>query len=151
MLARSGQLKEMIERAEAQLKASPKSLQIHQALVDYYQAAGDKEKLKATLLKMAELKPDDGKLRFQVAQQLQQTGERDAALEQYKVAIKLEPALFGNHYWEIQQLFAQANKFEELAQAVRRDRPAEGRATTGRSSRSIAPLLQQREDARSSG
>jgi tetratricopeptide (TPR) repeat protein len=53
VLARSGQLKEMIERAEAQLKASPKSVQIHQGLLGYYQAAGDKEKVKATLLKMA--------------------------------------------------------------------------------------------------
>ncbi len=53
VLARSGQLKEMIERAEAQLKTSPKSIQIHQALVGYYQAAGDKEKLKAT-------PPEDG-------------------------------------------------------------------------------------------
>jgi tetratricopeptide (TPR) repeat protein len=116
VLARSGQLKEMIERAEAQLKASPKSIQIHQALLGYYQAAGEKEKLKAALLKMAELKPDDGKLRFQVAQQLQQAGERDAALAQYKIAIKLEPVVFSNRYWDIQNLFAQANKYEELAQ-----------------------------------
>ncbi|HSQ54318.1 MAG TPA: tetratricopeptide repeat protein, partial [Gemmata sp.] len=80
VLARSGQLKEIIDRAEAQLKASPKSVQIHQALVGYYQAAGDKKKLKDTLEKMVQLKPEDGKLRFQVAQQLQQMGERDAAL-----------------------------------------------------------------------
>src|SRR5207247_2742346 len=42
VLARFGQLKEMIERAEAQLKASPKSVQIHQALSDYYYAAEDR-------------------------------------------------------------------------------------------------------------
>src|SRR5205085_8186217 len=101
VLARSGQLKEMIERAEAQLKASPKSVQLHQALVGYYQAAGDKAKLKATLLTIVGLKPDDAKLRFQAAQQLQQAGEKDAAMEQYKAAIKLEPALFANQYWEI--------------------------------------------------
>ena len=40
VLARSGQLKEIIERAEAQLKATPRSVQIHQALAGYYQAAG---------------------------------------------------------------------------------------------------------------
>ena len=116
VLARSGQLKEMIERAEAQLKASPKSEQIYQALVGYYQAAGDKTKLKDALLKMAELKPKDGKLRYQAAEQLVQMGERNAAIEQYKLAIKLEPALFGNNYWQIQNLFSQANKFEELVQ-----------------------------------
>jgi tetratricopeptide (TPR) repeat protein len=116
VLARSGQLKEIIERAEAQLKASPKSQQIYQALTGYYQAAGDKKKLKDALLKMAELKPADGKLRYQAAEQLQRMGERDAAIEQYKLAIKLEPGVFSNNYWGIQQLFTQANKFEELVQ-----------------------------------
>ena len=116
VLARSGQLKEMIERAEAQLKASPKSIQIHQALVGYYQAAGDKVKLKAALQTMATLKPEDGKLRFLVAQQLMQAGERDAAIAEYKVAIRLDPVHLSDRYWEIQNLFAQANKYEELAQ-----------------------------------
>ena len=114
VLARSGQLKEIIARAEAQLKASPKSLQIYQTLVGYYQAAGDKKKLRDAVLKMADLKPDDGKLRYQAAQQLTQMGEREAAMDQYKLAIKLEPNLFGNQYWEIQQLFMQAGKIEEL-------------------------------------
>src|SRR5262249_41995352 len=94
----------------------PKSVQIHQALVGYYQAAGDRDKVKATLLTMAELKPEDGKVRYQIAQQLQQMGDRDGAIAQYKTAIKLDPSLFGNRYWEIQNLFGQANKLEELAQ-----------------------------------
>lgn len=116
VLARSGQLKDMIERAEAQLKASPKSIQIHQTLAGYYQAANDKKKLKEIVLKTAELKPQDGKLRWQAAQQLQQAGDRDAAIAQYKIGIKLEPSLFSNRYWEVQQLFASANKLDELAQ-----------------------------------
>ena len=51
-----------------------------EALPDYYRAAGDKKKLKDALLKMVELKPGDGKLRYQAAQQLEQMGERDAAI-----------------------------------------------------------------------
>src|SRR5262249_31648229 len=116
--ARSGNLKEMTERAEAQLKVSPNSIQLHQALVSYYQAMGDKAKLKAALLKIAELKPGDGKLRYTAAQQLQQAGERDAALEEYKAPLKLEPSVFSNNYWQIQQLFAQADRFEELAKVL---------------------------------
>ncbi len=115
VLARSGQIKDMIERAEAQLKASPKSTQIQQALIDYYRAANDKKKLKDALVKLAEQKPTDGKARIDAAQQLQQLGERDAAIEQYKIGIKLNPALFGDNYWQIQQLFTEANRFEELA------------------------------------
>ena len=115
VLARSGNLKEMTERAEAQLKVSPNSIQLHQALVSYYQAMGDKAKLKAALLKMVELKPGDGKLRYQLAEQLQQAGERDAAVDQYKAALKLDPSQFSENYWEIQNLFTEANRFEELA------------------------------------
>jgi len=40
MLARSGKLKDLIERGEAQLKTSPKSLQLLQMLADYYRASG---------------------------------------------------------------------------------------------------------------
>jgi tetratricopeptide (TPR) repeat protein len=118
VLARSGQLKEIIERAEAQLKASPKSVQIYQALTAYYQAAGDKDKLKAALLKMADLKPEDGRMRFQIALQIEQMGERDLAMAQYKIAIKREPSMFANYFWQIQNLFGQANKLEELAQLL---------------------------------
>jgi tetratricopeptide (TPR) repeat protein len=118
VLARSGQLKDLIERAEAQAKASPKSVPLLQALLDYYRAAGDKTKQKETILKIVELKPDDGKLRFFAAQQLQQLGDNAAAIEQYKVGIRKEPALFGYRYWEVQQLFSQANKFEELTKLM---------------------------------
>src|SRR5439155_13034060 len=118
VLARSGQLKELIERAEAQLKASPKSVQIHQSLLDYYRASGDKEKQKAIALKMVELKPDDGKLRYSVAQQLQSLGDTANAIIQYKEAIKREPSLFQNAYWEIENLFSHAGKYEELRQLM---------------------------------
>src|SRR5205085_9792815 len=96
------------------LKSSPKSQQILQTLLEYYKVSGDKAKFKETALKLVALKPDDGKMRYQMAQQFQQMGDRDAALEQYKVAIQKEPELFQYRYWEIQQLFTQANKFEEL-------------------------------------
>ncbi|QEL19722.1 DUF1583 domain-containing protein [Limnoglobus roseus] len=114
ILARSGQLKELIERAEAQLKTSPKSTQIHQTLLGYYQASGDKDKQKATLLKLSELKPDDAPLMMQVAQQMQANGDKDEAMKFFKMAIKKDPALFQNNYYEIQRLFSEANKFEEL-------------------------------------
>jgi tetratricopeptide (TPR) repeat protein len=114
VLARSGKLNEMIERAEAQVKASPKALPAYQTLVDYYKAAGDKEKLKATALKMIEVKPDDAKMRFQVAQQFQNLGDHKAAAEQYLAAIKKEPSLFSYNYWYIMQTFQQAKMWDEL-------------------------------------
>ena len=118
VLARSGQLKEIVARAEEQLKASPKSLQIHQTLLGYYQATNDKEKQKATIQKLIELKPEDARQRFAMAQTLAGLGDKDAAMAQYKVALKKDPSLFQNNYWELQRLFSEANKFEELVAVI---------------------------------
>src|SRR5262249_50492346 len=41
-----------------------------------------------------------------------------AAMTQFKLALKLEPALFRNNFYQVQNLFAQANKFEELVQLL---------------------------------
>ncbi len=66
VFARSGKLKELIARAESQLETSPTSMQLLQTLVDYYQADNQRDKVKATYEKIAKLRPDDAKLRFQV-------------------------------------------------------------------------------------
>jgi tetratricopeptide (TPR) repeat protein len=114
ILNRSGKLKELIERGEAQMKVSPKSQQLLQTLLDYYEAAGEKEKQKSVVQKMAEIRPDDAKLRFQVANQLSRLGEHVAAVEHYKVALRKEPSLFSSRYWEIQRSFQEAQKGDDL-------------------------------------
>ena len=72
VLARSGRIKAIIERAEEQLKRTPNAIQLHQALADYYQAAGQRDKARAELVKVAELRPDDAALRTPVGSQLMQ-------------------------------------------------------------------------------
>ncbi len=62
VLARSGRIKGIIERAEEQLKRTPSAIQLHQALADYYKAAGQRDKARAELVKVAELRPDDASL-----------------------------------------------------------------------------------------
>ena len=118
VLARSGQLKETVARVEEQLKASPKSIQIHQTLLGYYEASADKEKQKAIVLRILELKPDDAKLRFKLAKTLNELGDKEAAIASYKVALKKDPSLFQENYYELQRLFSEANKFEELVAVV---------------------------------
>jgi tetratricopeptide (TPR) repeat protein len=118
VLARSGKLKEMIERAEAQLKNSPRSLQLHQALLDYYRADGNKDKVKDVAKRMVAIRPDDGKLRYQLGQQLHQMGDAAAAVEHYRVAIKKEPVLLSYSWWEMQSAFAQADKEKELPELL---------------------------------
>ena len=114
VFARSGKLKELIARAEAQLETSPTSLQLLQTLVDYYQADGQRDKVKATYEKIAKLRPDDTKLRFQIGLQLSQSGAAAESLEHFRVALKKEPTLFANQYYAVQRAFQQAGKTDEL-------------------------------------
>ena len=118
VLARSGKIKEMIERLEAQVRSTPGSLQLHQRLADYYKASGDKDKTKLEYDAMVRLRPDDAKLRCQIASELIQADDAEAAVEHYKAALKKEPSLLGSSFYEIQQAFQQANKFDDLIRVV---------------------------------
>jgi len=117
VFARSGKLKELIERAETQLKAAPNSVQALQSLADYYKADGQAEKVKATYNRLAALRPDDARLRYQIATQMLQSGDAEGAVAHFAAAIRKEPALYSNRYWEIQNAFQQAGKMEELGRA----------------------------------
>jgi tetratricopeptide (TPR) repeat protein len=114
MLSRSGRLKELIARAEAQLKASPGSVGVLQILADYYRAAGESDKAKAAHERIAATRPDDAKFQYQAAQQLLADGDVAAALAHYRAALRLEPSSFGPRYWELQNAFQQAGKLDEL-------------------------------------
>ncbi len=114
VLARSGKLKELIDRAEAQLKAAPNSAQALQSLAEFYKADGQAEKVKDAYARLAKLRPDDARLRYQIAQDQLQAGDHAGAVENFAAAIKKEPGLYVYRYWEIQNAFQQAGKMEEL-------------------------------------
>lgn len=117
-LVDSGKLKDLIERTEAQLKNAPKSIQLHQTLAEFYTAAGNKEKAKEFAIKLAELNQNDPVARWNIAKQLLQAGETDAAIEHLKVALKQRPQLFANEYWEVQNAFRRAKKTADLVKIL---------------------------------
>jgi lipopolysaccharide biosynthesis regulator YciM len=114
VLARSGRLTQLIERAGEQLKKTPNVISIHQALADYFKAAGQRDKARDELAKIIALRPDDSNLRLQVAQQLAQEGQAAAAIEHYKAILKRDPAVLGRNFYQVQSTFQQANKTGEL-------------------------------------
>lgn len=118
VLTKSGKLREIIERTEAQVARSPQSIPLHQTLVSYYRAAGQPDKVKAAIATMARLRLDDTRFQLQMASQLLQTGQAPgdaaAAVEIYRAALKKEPSLFANHYGEIQVAFQRAGKTDEM-------------------------------------
>ena len=79
LLARSGRLNQIIDRANEELKKAPNAVPIHQALADYYTAARQPVKARAELIRVAELRPEDVNLRLQVAGQLAGEGQAEAA------------------------------------------------------------------------
>lgn len=113
-LARSGRLKELIARAEAQHRASPKSIAIDQILLDYYRADGQKAKIRELYEQMSALRPDDARLQTHIANELTQVGEAETAIKLYRAAIKKDASLFGTQYGQVRNAFQRANKFDEL-------------------------------------
>jgi tetratricopeptide (TPR) repeat protein len=115
VLARSGKLNDLIGRVEAQLKTSPNSVQLLQILAEYHKAAGEPEKARAALERLAQVRPEDAAQRYQIGMQLMQAGDHSGALPHFKAAIKKDPNLFAYRYWEIQNAFQQSDKLDELA------------------------------------
>ncbi len=114
VLARSGRLPQLIDRASEQLKKTPNSIQIHQALADYYKASSQRDKAREELAKIVALRPDDTQLRYQIAQQFVQEGQAALALDHYKIILKRNPSLVGRNFYQVQSAFQQAKKSDEL-------------------------------------
>lgn len=114
VLNRSGKLPELIARALDQVKKTPTAIQPHQALADYYKAAGDKKKTAEQLAAIVALRPDDANLRYQVAQQLSQDNQHDQAVEHYKIVFQKDPVLLMRGWYQILTTFQAAKKTEEF-------------------------------------
>jgi tetratricopeptide (TPR) repeat protein len=114
VLAGSGNLDELIRRAESQLQKSPKSVRMMRTLADYYQAANKTDQARELYQKMADLEPGNATFRYQIGQFLSQAGQRDAALEQFRLALKQDPSLYTRNYSQIQRDFESAGKLVEL-------------------------------------
>ena len=115
VMKRSGKLPEMIKKVEDQLAHSPKSQKLLETLIEYYTAEGNQKKLQELTTRYSETKGDDPQFRFQLAMQLVQSGKHKESLEHFKVALKKDPRLLRNSYWEIQNAFENADKLDELA------------------------------------
>ena len=115
VLARSGRLTQLIDRANEQLAKTPNAVQVHQALADYYTAARQPAKARAELARIVELRPEDVDMRLRVAGQLVQDGQADAAIEQYRATFKKDPSQLGRiGLGLLQSAFRQAGKPAEL-------------------------------------
>jgi tetratricopeptide (TPR) repeat protein len=114
VLAGSGRLPKLIERATSALQKAPNSVQIHQTLVDYYTAAKDEKKASIELVKLANLRPDDTRLRLQVAYELARSGQIDLALGHYNAVFKKDPTSFARAFRQIETMLLQSGRVADL-------------------------------------
>lgn len=113
VLARSGKLKDLIDRAKKQADASPTVPNLL-LLAHYYKAAGDREKAGRTFEALAETAKDNPKLRYQIADQMRELGQLDKAIDHYTAAIRADPTVVRHDYYRISGYFRQANKLNQL-------------------------------------
>jgi protein involved in temperature-dependent protein secretion len=114
VLSQSGQLEDLIARAKEQLERSPNSLALRQTLVEYYRASGEEDLMIEELKAIAELRPDDARHQYGIAQQLMQAGKQAAACDFYLAALREMPSILNNDFYEIQRAFQQAERLDDL-------------------------------------
>ena len=102
VLSQAGELKSLIEQTEEQLKRSPKSLKIIDALASYYEAAGrrdDATKMRGSLVGKTGLDPTAV---FQVGMGLAKSNKHAEAVEQFIDAIRKKPEMLSDRYYDMQ-------------------------------------------------
>jgi hypothetical protein len=118
VLSRSGKLSELIARLEHQLQSAPRSTYLLQMLVETCEASGDLGRIRSAYERLAQRNPDDPGVRYEVGKRLIQRGDAAAALPHLTAALRRQPSLYANNYYQIVPALQQANKLEELTDAL---------------------------------
>ena len=114
VLARSGRLPQLIERASEQLKKTPNAIQIHQALADYYKASSQRDKARAELAKIVALRPDDAHCATRSPSSSCRRARPRSPSTTTRSSSRSDPSLVGRNFYQVQTAFQQANKTDEL-------------------------------------
>ncbi len=118
LLHQTGGLKEMIGRLEGQLERSPNSPRLCEQLVEYFEAAGEREKASDLLARTVEAQPDAMALRVYYAKSLESAGKLSEACDQYVAILQCDPAVILDDFYKVRRLFERAERSIELIKAV---------------------------------
>ncbi len=109
-LVRTGKIKDLIARLQSQLRVTPNALPLLQNLLDYQVAVNARPESIALARRIVKLRPQDFKLRFEVALELAKL-EPDLSLEYFSAAIKADPSLIQYNPSEVIAVFSNSNRF----------------------------------------
>ena len=113
-LQQTGALNSVIERLEKQQARSPKSPAIYEQLIEFYMQTNNSDKLIPMLETAVKSRPKSSYFREQLAKQYSAKGKNEEACDQYAAAIRENPSMLSNDYYEIKQFFKSANRSSEL-------------------------------------
>lgn len=118
LLHQTGTLKDLIARLESQIEKSPNSPRLYEQLIEYYEAANEREKVGELLVKAVASRPDAVVLRYQLAKQLEATGKHAEACDQYLELLKQKPQWISEDLYQVRRVFDRANRSLDLVKAI---------------------------------
>ena len=121
VLEESGDLDDLIAKAEAQHAGNPKSLRVLVDLWHYYTAKKDHDKAGEAMEKALALRPSDLQLRLQYAKSLHGSKQGGEALAQYEVILDKDPGLLlgdAGNIWQFMRQLEQAKRLDQFAQLM---------------------------------
>ena len=113
-LQQTGALDAVIKRLEEQQKRSPDSPAIYEQLIEFYMQANNSDKLIPLLESAVKARPKSSYFREQLAKQYSAKGKNEEACEQYAAAIRENPSMLSNEYYQIKQFFQAANRMDDM-------------------------------------
>ena len=113
-LQQTGAINDLIARLEEQQKRSPDSPMIYEQLIEFYMTMNDKDKLVPLLETAVKARPKSSWFREQLAKQYSAQGKKEEACQQYAAAIRENPSILSDDYYEIKQFFQAADQMNEL-------------------------------------
>lgn len=118
VLARAGELDELIKQYEGLVERSPKSTKLIDQLCAFYDAAGRRGDADKLRIKSAENVPDDPRALYAAGQQLARLQKHKDAAEKYIAAVVKSPELLNNNYYDMRDTFTSAKAWGQLADKI---------------------------------
>lgn len=121
VLGKSGQLESIIQRTIDQLSRSPKSVRLHQTLIEYYVAAGRSQDAAQMRESLTALIPVTAGSLLREGKQLEVGRKYSAACDKYLQAFEQDPQILAKNYFVFLRTFGSAKRLPEFADLLLQD------------------------------
>ncbi|MFV1963987.1 MAG: DUF1583 domain-containing protein [Pirellulaceae bacterium] len=118
LLQQTGALKDLIARLESQIERSPNSPRLYGELIEYYEAANERDKVGALLAQAVARRPDAVVLRYRLAKHLDSSGKQAEACDQYLEILKQKPQWIAEDLYAVRRVFERAKRSLDLIKAI---------------------------------